>query len=80
MPISALGGEGLDDLRQCMAVKLRSGEQVHELRLPATDGGRIAWLHARGEVLAQSLDHDELHLSVRLSPDNWARFQSLESA
>ena len=80
VPISALGGEGLDDLRQCMAVKLRSGEQVHELRLPATDGGRIAWLHARGEVLAQSLDHDELHLSVRLSPDNWARFQSLESA
>jgi GTP-binding protein HflX len=80
VPISALGGEGLDDLRQCMAVKLRSGEQVHELCLPATDGGRIAWLHARGEVLAQSLDHDELHLSVRLSPDNWARFQSLESA
>ncbi len=78
--ISALDGEGLDDLRQCMAARLRSGEEVHELRLPAGDGGRIAWLHARGEVLAQSLDQDEVQLSVRLSPDNWARFQSLESA
>ncbi len=41
---------------------------------------RIAWLHSRGEVLEQTLDHDELELSVRLSPDNWARFQALESA
>jgi GTP-binding protein HflX len=53
---------------------------VHQIRVPATDGGRIAWLHSRGEVLDQRLDHDELELSVRLSPDNWARFQAMESA
>jgi GTP-binding protein HflX len=46
----------------------------------AADGGKIAWLHSRGEVLDQRLDHDEVELSVRLSPDNWARFQALESA
>jgi GTP-binding protein HflX len=63
-----------------MAEKLRSGEQVHLVRLPATEGGKIAWLHARGEVLDQKLDHDELELSVRLSPDNWARFQAMESS
>ena len=80
VPISALTGDGLDALRSCMAEKLRSGEQVHQIRLPAGDGGRIAWLHSRGEVLDQILDHDELELSVRLSPDNWARFQALESA
>lgn len=80
VPISALSGEGLDALRERTAEKLRSGEQVHEVRVPARDGGRIAWLHARGEVLDQSLDHDEMRLSVRLSPDNWARFQALESA
>ena len=80
MPISALTGEGLDQLRQRLADKLRSGEQVHEIRLPASDGERIAWLHARGEVLDQTVDHDEIRLSVRLSPDNWARFQAVESA
>jgi GTPase len=80
VPISAVTGEGLEALRQCMAEQLRSGEQVHCIRLPATEGSKIAWLHSRGEVLDQRLDHDELELSVRLSPDNWARFQALESA
>ena len=80
VPISAITGEGLDALRDCMAQRLRSEEQIHRVRIPATDGSRIAWLHSRGEVLDQRLDHDEMELSVRLSPDNWARFQALESA
>lgn len=77
--ISAMTGEGLDALREFMGAKLRKGEQVHHIRLPAIDGSKIAWLHSRGEVLEQRLNHDELELSVRLSPDNWARFQALES-
>ena len=80
MPISAVTGEGLDALRERMARCLRSGEQVHQIRVAAGDGGRIAWLHSRGEVLAQRVDHDKVELSVRLSPDNWARFQAMESA
>jgi len=60
-----------------MSDKLRCGEQIHEIRLQAGQGDRIAWLHARGEVLNQVLNHDEVQLSVRLSPENWARFQSL---
>jgi GTP-binding protein HflX len=80
VPISAATGEGLDQLRERMAECLRSGEQVHRIRLPASAGERIAWLHSRGEVLEQMVDHDELELSVRLSPDNWARFQAFESA
>jgi GTP-binding protein HflX len=79
VPISAVTGEGLDALRERMALCLRSGEQVHKIRLPASAGGKIAWLHARGEVLEQTLDHDEVELSVRLSPDNWARFQAMEA-
>ena len=78
--ISAVTGEGLETLRECLARKLRTGEKVHRIRLPATQGSKIAWLHSRGEVLDQKLDHDELELSVRLSPDNWARFQALDSA
>ena len=80
VPISALTGEGLDRLREQMGEALRSGEQVHEIRLAAAQGDKIAWLHARGDVLDQQLDHDVVKLSVRLSPENWARFQSLETA
>ena len=56
------------------------GEEVHRIRVPTGAGERIAWLHSRGEVIEQHVDHDELELSVRLSPDNWARFQAMESA
>jgi GTP-binding protein HflX len=80
VPISALTGEGIEALAARMAGQLRRGEQVHEVRLAAAEGGRIAWLHARGEVLDQSVDRDEVKLSVRLSPENWARFQSMGAA
>jgi GTP-binding protein HflX len=79
--ISALTGWGLDDLQKRIGERLRQDDQVVEIRVPAEDGSRIAWLHARGEVLDQRVgDDDEIHLSVRLSRDNWARFQALESA
>jgi GTP-binding protein HflX len=80
VPISAVTGEGLDILRERLSESLRQGEEVHQIRLPVGDGGRIAWLHSRGEVLGQTVNHDEVELAVRLSPDNWARFQTLESA
>lgn len=80
VPISAVTGEGLDRLRDVMSGQLRQGEQVHEVRLPVTDGSRIAWLHSRGEVLEQKVDDDHVRISVRLSSDNWARFQAMETA
>ena len=80
VPISAVSGEGVDQLRERMAECLGSGEQVHLIRVPTTDGNRIAWLYSRGEVIEQRLDGDEMEMSVRLSPDNWSRFQALESA
>jgi GTP-binding protein HflX len=80
VPISASTGEGLDQLHQRMAECLRSGEQVHAIRLPVGAGDKIAWLHSRGEILDQTFDADEVAMSVRLSPDNWARFQAMEPA
>ena len=75
--ISALTGEGIDRLREAISASLTAGSQVHRLSLPAGEGERLAWLHSRGEVLEQQVDGDTLQLAVRLSPDNWARFQAL---
>jgi GTP-binding protein HflX len=80
VPISAMTGEGLDGLLSRIGERLRHGDQVMEISVPQGDGGKIAWLHARGQVLDQQVDEDAVHLSVRLSRDNWARFQALESA
>ena len=80
IPMSALTGWGVDRLREKAAQTLQRGTQVHRIRLDASQGSRLAWLHSRGEVLEQRMDGDSLDLSVRLSPENWARFQALEPA
>jgi GTP-binding protein HflX len=74
--ISALTGEGIDDLRRDVAERLMAGARVHSIDLAAGDGGAIAWLHQHGEVLDQAMAGETLTMDVRLSPDEWARFQS----
>jgi GTP-binding protein HflX len=75
--VSALTGEGVDRLRDVISRRLQAGSEVHRLRLPVSEGERLAWLHARGEVLDSQVDGDVMQVAVRLSPDNWARFQAL---
>ena len=77
VPISAITGQGIDDLRDGIAERLLSGAKLHRISLPAGDGSKIAWLHARGDVIGQETSDSHVHLQVRLSPENWARFQSL---
>ena len=75
--LSALTGEGVGELREAISHLLHSGSQTHLVRINAGDGERIAWLHARGEVVEQRAEGDQLHLAVKLSPENWARFERL---
>jgi GTP-binding protein HflX len=75
--VSALSGEGTDGLLTRAAAMLRQGASVHHLRLPAGDGQRIAWLHRSGEVLDSRSEGDEMFLAVRLTPENWQRWQAL---
>ena len=66
--ISALSGEGVDNLREAISAKLDSGGAVHHFQLAASDGNRLAWLHSRGEVLDQRMEGETLFIAVRLSP------------
>jgi len=74
--ISALTGEGIEDLRRNVSERLLAGARIHSISLPAGDGGAIAWLHQHGEVLDQLMDGETLTMDVRLSADEFARFQS----
>ncbi|URD61562.1 GTPase HflX [Sphingomonas sp. KRR8] len=77
VPISAVTGDGVERLREEVARRLTKGNVVHQLQLAAGEGSRLAWLHSHGEVLDQRVDGDTMRLAVRLSPENWTRFQSL---
>ncbi|TMJ19162.1 MAG: GTPase HflX [Alphaproteobacteria bacterium] len=74
--LSALKGEGVDDLLTCISAKLRKETKVRTVRLSASDGELIAWLHANGEVLSHDYEGLETSYAVRLSDADWARFQS----
>ncbi|WP_332310365.1 GTPase HflX [Altererythrobacter lutimaris] len=80
--LSAISGEGVEDLAEQLSAMLTAGAQVYELSLPLSDGKRIAWLHAHGEVLSESESEDEgkgpsRKMAVRLNPKEWGQYQRL---
>lgn len=72
--LSALTGEGVDDLQRCISARLTAGAQIHELRVPLADGAAVAWLHEHGEVIGSETVDSELVVKVRLSDSALARF------
>jgi len=82
MAISAVTGEGVDELLERLGAQLTKGAHVHQFVLPASAGRQIAWLHAHGEVLDDSdagsgLDGPVRRLTVRLNPKELGQFESL---
>ncbi|MBR0679039.1 GTPase HflX [Roseomonas eburnea] len=75
VPVSALTGEGLEELRRAIDARLAAGLETVEVTVPPADGARLAWLYAHGEVLTRQDAEDGIHLTVRLSPANRARFE-----
>jgi GTP-binding protein HflX len=74
--ISALNGEGVDRLIAAAAERLREGNRLRRVTVPASDGEAIAWLHANGEVVDQRAGDLETEFEVRISDVDWARFQN----
>lgn len=80
--ISAGTGKGVDTLLAELGGRLTQHAHVHEIVLPASEGRRIAWLHAHGEVLEESdAGAGETgplrRLTVRLNPKELGQFETL---
>ncbi len=71
--ISALTGEGLEQLLATIDARLAAREPLVELTLPYSEGRLLAWLHAHGHVLAREEREDGVHLRVALDPKHRAR-------
>ena len=82
VPLSAITGEGVDALLDKLGTMLTGGAQTLELTVPLSDGQRLAWLHAHGEILEENqIDSDasepSMRIKVRLTPRELGRFTSL---
>jgi GTP-binding protein HflX len=68
--VSALTGQGLDELRSLIEAKLGKDLDVYEAVLDPADGQGQAWLYDKGEVLGRDqLEDGRVVLTVRLGAD-----------
>jgi len=73
--ISAVTGEGVDDLLQAIGDRLRAGTGVVELIVPYQRGDVLAAVHREGEVVVEAAEADAVRLRVRVDPAGAARFR-----
>ena len=76
MTVSAVTGEGIDALRQLLADRLTQSRRIHHLTVETSDGASRAWLHARGTIVGETHDGNNTKIDVRLTEDDFARFQA----
>jgi GTP-binding protein HflX len=72
--VSALTGDGLDDLRRMLDKRLGRHLVTADFEVAPGDGAGLAWLYRHGEVLSRADADDAIRLSVRLSEADRARF------
>ncbi len=76
--VSALTGDGVSALLARLGTRLTESAQVIQVTVPASDGRRLAWLHAHGEVIEEADDGaGQRRLSVRLNAKELGQFESL---
>jgi GTP-binding protein HflX len=73
--VSALTGEGLPVLTAAIDTRLSEGMVTAGYDIPASDGAQLAWLYGHGEVIGRQDTDEVIHVTVRLSPDDRARFE-----
>ena len=71
--VSALSGEGVDQLLEAIEAFLNRQAEASEVAVPLSDGATIAWLYRHGDVRSRHDDDEIAHLTVAL--DEAARAQ-----
>jgi GTPase len=74
--ISALSGEGIDDLLRLIEERLKLGTKTYPIKLSYSDGAPLAWLYENGTITDRKDSAKHILLEVELSPANWGRYQS----
>ena len=75
--VSAVTGEGIDDLLAAIEGRLALGRPSYEVAVAPEDGEGLAWLHANTEILDRAVTEEGRTLArIRLTPGKEPRFLS----
>lgn len=74
--ISAVTGQGIEDLLTRIAHKLAATRKELLYRLPVSDGQAQSWLHRHAEVLKTEYEETDILLKVRLSEADQGKFKT----
>ena len=77
--ISAVTGEGIDELLLRTGDRLRSLVPAVPLFVPYSRGDVLAAVHRSGEVLSETAEEDGLRMSARLEASELARFDEFRT-
>ena len=84
VPMSALTGEGVDGLLGTLGEMLTRKASLRTYEIPASDGRKIAWLYAHGEVIddsdgSEGPEGPRRKISVRLNPKELGQFETMDA-
>jgi GTP-binding protein HflX len=72
--VSALTGEGIEDLMAVVEGRLARGRSTLDLDLDGADGLSVHWLYEHTEVMSRrDADDGRIHMTVRAAPEAMAR-------
>jgi len=74
--VSAVTGEGLGVLTEVIDRQIGESMETADYEIEPSDGKRLAWLYQHGEVTGRRDETEAVHVTVRLSPADRARFES----
>ena len=75
--VSAVTGQGMDDLLAIIAQSLGQDKSTATLSLPFSDGKRRAWLYAQGIIEAEAQTEDGTDFTVSWTPKQQSQFERL---
>jgi GTPase len=73
--MSALSGEGIDHVGQCLSSRVNAQNIEHDLTIDEGEGQLLAWLYGAGKVEKIGSENGQIHLRASLNAQNWGRFQ-----
>lgn len=75
--VSSTTNEGIEELISQIDEALAEDEKILKIKLPMSDGKKMAWLHQNGNILKQEVAEDMWDIEVSLAVADYYRYKKL---